>query len=117
MAAAIFNHLVDPAKARAISAGTSPAPHVHPEVITVMRELGVDLSHASTRRLTEKVARQAHWLVTMGCGDECPTVPGARRDDWALDDPKGKSLEQVRRIRDDIRRRVESLVDHEQWRA
>jgi arsenate reductase len=116
MAAAWFNRLSDPAKARAISAGTDPGPRVHPEVIDVMREVGVELSNARTTRLTEDLARQAQMLVTMGCGDECPVVPGVRRDDWSLDDPKGQSIAQVRQIRDEIHQRVEALLDHEGWR-
>jgi arsenate reductase len=116
MAAAWFNELADLSKARAISAGTEPGPRVHPEVITAMREVGVDLVGASTTKLTPEVARQAQLLVTMGCGDECPYVPGAKRDDWPFEDPKGKSIERVREIRDEIRDRVQALIEHEGWR-
>jgi arsenate reductase len=115
MAAAWFNLLVDPAKARAISAGTDPGLRVHPEVVTVMNEVGVDLSAAGTTRLTPELAQQARMLVTMCCGDQCPVVPGLRRDDWPLDDPKGQPIARVRAIRDDIRRRVEVLLDREGW--
>ena len=115
MAAAWFNELADPLKARAISAGTDPGPRVHPEVITAMREVGVDLMGASTARLTRELAEQAQWLVTMGCGDECPYVPGAKRDDWPLEDPKSKPIERVREIRDEIRDRVQALIEHEGW--
>jgi len=115
MAAAWFNQLADLSKARAISAGTDPGPRVHAEVVTAMREVGVDLVDASTTRLTPDLAQQAHWLVTMGCGDECPYVPGAKRDDWPLEDPKGKPIERVREIRDEIRRRVQTLVEREGW--
>ena len=115
MASAFFNQLASPAKARAISAGTQPASHVHPEVIEVMKEAGVDLSGAVTRRLTTDLASGAQMVITMGCGDECPYVPGVRRDDWPLDDPKGKSTAEVRAIRDEIRRRVEALIADEQW--
>ena len=115
MAAAWFNRLADASKARAISAGTDPGPHVHPEVIAAMREAGMDLAGAPTTRLTPEVARQAQVLVTMGCGDRCPYVPGAERDDWPLEDPKGKPLEQVREIRDEIRDRVRALIDHQGW--
>ena len=108
MAAAWFNRLADSSRARAISAGTDPGPRVHPEVITAMREVGVDLAGASTTRLTSELAQQAHLLVTMGCGDECPYVPGAKRDDWPLEDPKGKPIERVREIRDEIRDRVQT---------
>ena len=115
MAAAWFNLLVDSAKARAISAGTDPGLRVHPEVVSVMSEVGVDLSAAGTTRLTPELAQQAQMLVTMGCGDQCPVVPGLRRDDWPLDDPKGQPIARVRAIRDDIRQRVEVLLDREGW--
>jgi arsenate reductase (thioredoxin) len=115
MAAAWFNQLADSSKARAISAGTNPGPHVHPEVVAAMREVGVDLAGASTTKLTPELAAQAQLLVTMGCGDECPFVPGAKRDDWPLEDPKGKPIEKVREIRDDIRERVRSLIGREGW--
>lgn len=115
MAAAWFNRLADPDRARAISAGTAPAPHVHPEVLAVMGEVGIDLSGASTGLLTQEVARRAQFLITMGCGDQCPVVPGARRDDWPLEDPKGQPLDRVRGIRDEIRDRVQQLIDAEGW--
>ncbi len=115
MAAAWFNTLADRSKARAISAGTDPGPRVHPEVITAMREVGVDLVGASTTKLTPQLAEHAQWLVTMGCGDECPYVPGAKRDDWPLEDPKGKSIERVREIRDELRDRVQALIEREGW--
>ena len=115
MAAAWFNRLADAAKARAISAGTDPGPRVHPEVVAAMNEVGIDLAHAGTARLTEDLARQAQMLITMGCGDECPVVPGVRRDDWPLEDPKGRPLGRVREIRDEIRARVERLLDAEGW--
>ena len=115
MAASLFNALADPEKARAISAGTDPGSRVHPEVITVMREVGIDLGGASTTRLTPDVAQRAQFLVTMGCGDECPYVPGAQRDDWPLEDPKGKPIERVREIRDEIRNRVQALIESEGW--
>src|SRR5918994_6275478 len=111
MAAAWFNRLSDPTKARAISAGTDPGPRVHPEVVTAMNEVGLDLSGAPTSKLTTELAQRAQMLITMGCGDRCPWVPGARRDDWPLEDPKGKPLDDVRRIRDEIRQRVEALLD------
>jgi arsenate reductase (thioredoxin) len=115
MAAAFFNLLADPAKARARSAGTSPGTRVHPEVVEVMREMGVDLADAQPTRLTQGLAESASLLITMGCGDECPVVPGLRRDDWPLEDPKGKPLDLVRRIRDDIRARVRALLEVEGW--
>ena len=117
MAAAWFNRLADPAKARAISAGTDPGSRVHPEVINAMNEVGVDLSKAETTRLTTEVAQQAQMLITMGCGDQCPVVPGVRRDDWPLEDPKGKPIAQVRAIRNDIRQRVEALLNDAGWSA
>jgi arsenate reductase (thioredoxin) len=117
MAAAWFNQLADRSKAQAISAGTHPGPRVHPEVITAMREVGVDLVGASTTTLTPELAQEAQWLVTMGCGDDCPYVPGAKRDDWPLEDPKGKPIGRVREIRDEIRDRVQALIEHEGWRA
>ena len=115
MAASLFNQFADPAKARAISAGTNPGPAVHPEVIEAMREVGVDLSQESTTKLTPDVAQRAQVLVTMGCGDDCPYVPGVRRDDWPLEDPKGKPVTKVRAIRDDIAHRVKALIQTESW--
>jgi arsenate reductase len=115
MAAAFFNQLADPTKARAISAGTNPGKHVHPEVAQTMLEIGIDLSNARPTKLTPGLAEGSSLLVTMGCGDECPLVPGARRDDWPLPDPKGGPPERVRGIRDDIRRRVASLLMAEGW--
>ena len=113
MAAAFFNQLADPAKARALSAGTNPGDGVHPEVVIVMQEVGIDLSGARPRKLTTELAAEAQLLITMGCGDQCPYVPGARRDDWPLEDPKGQPIERVRAIRDEIRARVEALVIQE----
>jgi arsenate reductase len=115
MAAAFFNRFADPTKARAISAGTQPASHVQPDTITTMRDVGIDLSNAETQLLTPELAAQAPFLITMGCGDECPVVPGAKQVDWPLDDPKGQPLEQVRRTRDEIRNRVENLIRQERW--
>jgi arsenate reductase len=116
MAAAWFNALADPSEARAISAGTDPGSRVHPEVVEVMREAGMDLSNAPTTKLTPELAAQAQVLITMGCGDECPVVPGVKRDDWPLEDPKSKPLPRVREIRDEIRGRVEQLIATEGWR-
>src|SRR4051812_22256289 len=106
MAAAFFNHLTATDKGKAVSAGTRPAERVHPEVVEVMKEVGIDLSAAKPQRLTEELAKNADLLITMGCGDECPYVPGLKRDDWPLPDPKGKDISEVRRIRDEIHRRV-----------
>jgi protein-tyrosine-phosphatase len=110
MAAAFFNQLADPQKARAISAGTEPGRRVHPEVLDVMREVGIDLSKAKPQKLSQELATEAQLLITMGCGDRCPYVPGLRRDDWPLPDPKGRPLEEVRAVRDDIRVRVSDLL-------
>jgi arsenate reductase len=110
MAAAFFNALADPSQARAISAGTQPGAHVHPEVVEAMREVGVDLSGAKPTLLTDALARRADLLVTMGCGEACPFVPGLRREDWDLSDPKGQPVDRVRVIRDEIRARVRQLV-------
>jgi arsenate reductase (thioredoxin) len=116
MAAAIFNLLADPAKAQALSAGTRPGPAVHPEVADAMREIGLDVSAVTPRLLTEDLGRRATVLITMGCGEDCPYVPGVERDDWALPDPKGRPIGEVRAIRDDIRARVESLIDERGWK-
>ena len=115
MAAALFNSLANPTEARAVSAGTDPGTQVHPEVMAVMNEVGIDLSNATPTTLTPELAGTANMLITMGCGDACPYVPGLIRDDWPLADPKGKSLEEVRSIRDDIRRRVDALITKERW--
>jgi arsenate reductase len=110
MAAAFFNQLVDRTKAEAVSAGTEPGLRVHPEVLAVMQEVGIDLSDAKPQKLTQELANDAALLITMGCGDKCPYVPGLRRDDWPLKDPKGLPMEEVRVIRDDIKNRVLTLV-------
>jgi arsenate reductase len=114
MSAAFFNQLVDPDLAHGISAGTHPAEHVHPVVVDAMREVGIDLSNAKPQKLTAELAQNAEMLVTMGCGDECPYVPGLRRDDWPLPDPKGQGLEIVRQTRDEIKERVLKLLAQEQ---
>jgi arsenate reductase len=113
MAAAWLEHLADPAKGRAISAGTQPGARVHPEVVLALREVGIELEARQPQRLTDELAQQATMLITMGCGDACPYVPGLRLDDWPLDDPKGRPVDEVRRIRDDVRARVEALVARE----
>lgn len=116
IAAALFNRHADPAKARAISAGTQPADRVHPEVVALMRDMGIDLSGERPQKLTEALASRVQWLITMGCGDECPVVPGTKRDDWPLADPKGQPPAIVRGIIDDIERRVAQLIEMERWR-
>jgi len=95
---------------QAESAGTTPAEHVHPEVVDAMRELGIDLADRTPKLLTREAAEHADVVVTMGCGDECPYIPGKRYLDWNLEDPKGKPLDQVRRTRDEIAARVRALV-------
>jgi protein-tyrosine-phosphatase len=111
MSAAFFNHMVDPTVARGVSAGTHPADRVHPVVVDAMREVGIDLTNAKPQKLTAELAQGAEMLITMGCGDECPYVPGLIRDDWPLPDPKGQAIEAVRGTRDEIKRRVAALVD------
>ena len=115
MAAAFFNHLADPNKAEALSAGTQPGARVHPEVLLTMREVGIDLSKATPQKLTAELAAGARHLVTMGCGEECPFLPGLEIQDWPLEDPKGKPVERVREIRDEVRRRVEEMIDTNGW--
>lgn len=115
MAAALFNQLTDPAKARADSAGTEPAPQVHPAVLEAMRDVGVDLSQAKSKLLTTELAAGASFLVTMGCGEACPYLPGVTVLDWPLQDPKGLPIERVRQIRDQIRERVQDFVRANGW--
>jgi arsenate reductase (thioredoxin) len=113
MAAAWFNRLAAPDEAQAISAGTEPGPRVHPEVLEAMKEASIDLSSATPRKLTDDLARGASMLVTMGCGEACPVIPGLRREDWPLEDPRGKPIERVRQIRDEVRGRIEDLIRRE----
>jgi protein-tyrosine-phosphatase len=95
----------------ALSAGTTPGERVHPEVVEVMLELGIDLADRRPRLLTRELAAQADVVVTMGCGDSCPYIPGKRYIDWDLPDPKGRPLEEVRATREEISRRVAALVN------
>lgn len=113
MAAAFFNQLADPRKAEAVSAGTEPSARVHPEVQSVMREIGIDLGNVKPQKLTEELVKNARLLITMGCGDQCPYAPGLRRDDWPLQDPNGLPIEEVRAIRDEVGRRVQDLLRRE----
>jgi arsenate reductase (thioredoxin) len=115
MAAATFNQLADPAKAQALSAGTQPGARVHPEVVAAMQEVGIDLATAVPRRLTDDLARHADILVTMGCGDACPVLPGVERDGWPIEDPGGKPIVHVRKIREDVERRVRRLLAERSW--
>jgi len=115
MAAAWFNALADESKARAVSAGTQPAARVHPEVLQAMREVGIDLEGATPRQLTDELAKDATMLITMGCGEQCPHVPGLRHLDWPLEDPKGKPVERVREIREQVKTLVQDLLRAEAW--
>jgi arsenate reductase (thioredoxin) len=110
MSQALFERAAE-GRHRALSAGTTPTDRVHPEVVEVMRELGIDLAEREPRLLTRELAEQADVVVTMGCGDECPYIPGRRYLDWDLEDPKGRPLDEVRATRDDIDRRVRELVE------
>jgi protein-tyrosine-phosphatase len=109
MAAAFTQRLSDGA-VEVRSAGTMPASQVHPVVVQAMAEVGIDLAGVRPRVLTEEAAKASDVVITMGCGDECPFYPGKRYLDWAVDDPAGQPIEAVRRIRDDIRGRVEMLL-------
>jgi arsenate reductase len=115
MAAAWFNQVADPARARAISAGTQPSDHVHPVVVDAMKEKGIDLSKAEPQKLTADLAKGAAFLITMGCGESCPYVPGVPVLDWPLPDPKGQGIEPVRLIRDEVESRVRALVKEHGW--
>jgi protein-tyrosine-phosphatase len=110
MSAALFERAAA-GRHQALSAGTTPAEHVHPEVVEVMRELDIDLSNRRPQLLTRELAEQADLVITMGCGDSCPYIPGKRYIDWDLTDPAGQPLEAVRATRDDIATRVKRLVD------
>jgi protein-tyrosine-phosphatase len=110
MSQALFERAAE-GRHRALSAGTTPADRVHPEVVDVMREVGIELADREPKLLTRELAEQADVVVTMGCGDECPYIPGRRYLDWNLEDPKGRPLDEVRATRDDIDRRVRQLVE------
>ncbi len=113
MSAAFFNQFADPRRAIAISAGTQPAEQVHPVVVEAMLEVGIDLTGATPQKLTPELAQEAEMLITMGCGDDCPYIPGLRRDDWPLPDPKGQGIDSVRKTREEIRARVLELLARE----
>jgi protein-tyrosine-phosphatase len=110
MSAALFDQAAA-GRHRALSAGTTPAERVHPEVVQAMREVDIDVGGRAPTRLTDELAQRADIVVTMGCGDECPYLPGKRYVDWDLPDPKGRPLAEVRAIREDIAARVRSLVE------
>jgi len=95
----------------ALSAGTAPAEHVHPEVVEVMRELGIDIAERTPQLLTRELAEQADVVVTMGCGDACPYIPGKRYIDWELSDPAGRPIAEVRATREEIARRTRALSE------
>ena len=109
MSQALFQRAAGDAH-HALSAGTTPADQVHPEVVQVMRELDIDLAHRTPQPLTRHLAEQADVVVTMGCGDQCPSIPGKQYINWDLADPAGQPIDKVREIRDDIDRRIEALV-------
>jgi protein-tyrosine-phosphatase len=109
MSAALFERAAE-GRHEALSAGTTPAAHVHPEVVEVMRELGIDLSGRVPRKLTTELAERADVVVTMGCGDACPYIPGKRYIDWDLEDPTGRPLDEVRATRDLIAAKVTELA-------
>jgi len=110
MAAAYFNHFAAPGQAHAVSAGTQPAEKLHPVVVDVMLEAEIDLRQSRPQMLTTELVEDAQLLITMGCGDQCPYVPGLQREDWPLRDPKGLPIEEVRVIRDEVRERVRQLL-------
>jgi len=93
-----------------LSAGSEPADQINPSAVAVMKEKGIDISAATPRLLSESAVRMADVVITMGCGDACPIFPGKRYEDWDLVDPAGKSIEEVRPIRDEIERRVNGLI-------
>jgi arsenate reductase len=115
MASAFFNKFANPKRAFAVSAGTRPAQEVHGEVVAAMGEIGIDLSQARPAYLSSDVCEGAHILITMGCGDECPLVPGVERDEWTIDDPHGKPPQTVRLIRDQIQKCVTDLIRERRW--
>ena len=110
MAAAFFNRVADPTRAHALSAGTAPIAHVHPEVVRVMREEGIDLAKNHPQKLTHELVNSANALITIGCGEDWPPVPGLERIDWPVPDPRAKDIPTVRAIRDEIKSRVDNLL-------
>ncbi|MEY2426703.1 MAG: hypothetical protein QOI61_2275 [Actinomycetota bacterium] len=109
MALGWFEHLAE-GQATAFSGGSEPAEHVNPMAAEAMREVGIDIATKTPRRWTDADLQEADVVVTMGCGDTCPYVPGTRCEDWPLDDPAGQPIEMVRRVRDDIEARVRALL-------
>lgn len=115
IAAAFFNLLADQEKAMAVSAGTQPAPLIHPEVMDAMREVGIDLSAKRPRLLTRELAAQSTLLITMGCRESCPVIAGQHREDWDIPDPQGQPPIRVRAIRDALLHLVKDLVKRREW--
>jgi arsenate reductase len=115
MAAAFFNAMADPSVARAVSAGTQPADQIHPEVIAAMDEVDIDLRGTKPALLTEALAADTQWLVTMGCGEACPHGSWGMRMEWELADPHGQPPQRVRAIRDEIRERVRQFIRVQHW--
>ena len=115
MASAFFNEMANRAIVTAVSAGTRPAEQVHPVVVTAMKEVGLDLSEVRPQLFSADMAKDAELLVTMGCEEECPVLPGVRREDWQISDPAGQTVERVREIREEIRDRVQKLLTKEGW--
>ena len=109
MALGWFDHLAE-GRARARSGGSEPAAAINPLAVAAMAEVGIDITNGRPKRWTDETLTEADVVVTMGCGDSCPVVPGTRYEDWPLEDPAGKDLDTVRRVRDEIRRRVEHLL-------
>ena len=109
MSQALFEQMAE-GRHEARSAGTIPADRVHPEVVEAMREVGIDLSSRAPQKLSDELAAWADVIVTMGCGDQCPYIPGKRYIDWDLPDPKGMPITDVRRLREEIRRRLQDLI-------
>ena len=114
--AAFFNRFVDPNRARALSGGSAAVAHVHPEVVRVMREEGIDLAKSRPQKLTHELVAMAAALFTIGCGEDWPPVPGLKRIDWPIPDPRGKSIPTVRAIRDEIQSRVKNLLREDSLR-
>jgi arsenate reductase (thioredoxin) len=110
MAAALLDHYAE-GRVHVRSAGSAPADEINPNVVTAMSELGIDVSKEFPKPMTDEVVHAADAVITMGCGDACPIYPGKRYEDWELEDPAGKDVETVRRIRDEIERRVRALLD------
>lgn len=115
MSAAWFNKLCSSTTVSGASAGTEPADHVHPVVLEAMQEVDIDLTAAKPQKLTKELASSACLLVTLGCGEACPFVPGLEREDWPTPDPKEQTIEDVRIIRDSLKQKVADLIQRRHW--